>query len=96
MSYFLRNEPSQGIGGEPKRSGVSLPCLIPHSRGQTDKREALALRAELPGGVNSVTITEDVREYNAAKAMSKREARKCSMDKGSKEFVAKGSEDYPP
>ena len=76
MSYFLKNEPSRGIGGE------------------TDKREAFARRAELPGGGNSVNITEDVRKYAAEQAISEEEALAKGMAEKSKEFVESGAEVY--
>jgi hypothetical protein len=59
--------------------------------GETDNREAIARRAELPSGSNSVNITEDVRKYAAEQAISEVEALQRGMEEKSKEFVEAGS-----
>jgi hypothetical protein len=91
---LLRHEPSRRVGGEPKRSGDSLPRRDYHLRGQTDKRDAFARRAELPSGGNAVNITEDVRKYAAEQAISEEEALQRGMAEKSKEFVEAGAEVY--
>ena len=60
----LGHQPSRGVGGEPKRSGGSLPRFRLHVRGQTASRQA-ASRVNLPSGGRFSNITEDVRKYAA-------------------------------
>ena len=44
----------------------------------------------------SMKITQDVREYAAAKGLSDAEALRAGMDEKSKEFAARGGEFYVP
>jgi len=61
-------------------SVLSLP-----TRGRQTR--SIARRTELPGGGNSIAMTEDVRNYAAEQAISEEETLAKGMAKKSKEFV---------
>lgn len=93
MCFFLRHEPSRGIGGEPKRSEDRPPRMNPCDRRQTNSRQT-AHRAAVPNGGRFSNITEDVRKYAAEQAISDEEALQRGMEEKSKEFVESGAQVY--
>ena len=80
------------------RRGLTFPRHEPRRGigGVADKREAFARWAELPGGGNSVNITEEVRKYAAEQAISEKTALQAGMEEISHRFAAKSAQLYSP